>query len=87
MAPNSSVKVTHISRQYFILGQLDSGLQAGDQDGEREEELYSSSSSHRSFSLWDGTSAWPSVWRLAPDVLSTRALNLVAIDMKLVAVS
>ena len=33
-APNSSVKVTHISRQCFILGQLDGSLGAGEQDGE-----------------------------------------------------
>ena len=37
--------------------------------------------------LWDGTSAWPSIWRLAPDVLSSRSLDLAAIDMKLVAVN
>ena len=35
MAPNSSVKVTHISKQYFVLGQLDGCLWAGDQDGEQ----------------------------------------------------
>ena len=29
----------------------------------------------------------PLVWRLAPDVLSTRSLNLAAMDMKLVAVN
>ena len=60
MAPNSSVKVTHISRQYFVLGQPDSGLQAGDHDSEQEGELSSSSGSCRSFAHWVGTSAWPS---------------------------
>ena len=30
---------------------------------------------------------WPSVWRLTPDVSSTRSLNLAAMDMKLVAVN
>ena len=29
----------------------------------------------------------PSIWRLAPDILSTRSLNLAAIDTELVAVS
>ena len=86
MAPNSSIKVTHISKQYFVLGQLDSGLQARDQDGELEGELSTASSSHRSFTLCVGTSAWPSVWRLAPDVSSTRSLDVTAMDMKLVAV-
>ena len=80
MAPNSSIKVTHISKQYFILGWLDGGLWAGDQDGKWEGELSSASSSHGSFALWVGTPTWPSVWRLAPDVSSTRLLNLAAMD-------
>ena len=86
-APNSSVKVTHISKQCFVLGQLDSGLLARDQDGEHEGELYNASGSHRSFALWGGMSAWPSIWRLTPDVSSTRSLNLAAKDMELVAVN
>ena len=52
MAPNSSVNVTHISRQYFILRQPDSGLWAGDQDSKWEGELSSFSGSHRSFAHW-----------------------------------
>ena len=86
-APNSSVYVTCISRQCFVIGQLDGGLLAGDQDGEWEGELPNASNSCGSFALWDGMSARPSVWSLAPDVLSTRLLNLAAIDMKLVAVN
>ena len=34
--PNSSAKVTHISKQYFILGRLDGSLHAGDQDDKWE---------------------------------------------------
>ena len=86
-APNSSIKVTHISKQYFVLGQLDSSLQAGDQDGRWDGGLSNASSSHRSFALWVGTSVWPSIWRLALDVSSTRSFDLAAMDMKLVAVS
>ena len=86
-APNSSVKVTHISKQCFILGWLDSGLWAGDQDGKQEGGLSDASSSHRSFVLWGGMSMWPSLWRLAPDVSSTRLLDLTAMDRKLVAVN
>ena len=71
----------------FVLGQLDSGLLAGDQDGEWEGELSDASNSCRSFAFWGGMSMWPSIWRLAPDVLSTRSLNLAAMDMKLVAVN
>ena len=87
MTPNSSIKVTHISKQYFVLGQLDSGLWAGYQDGKWEGELSSSSGSQGSFVIWVGTSTWPSIWRLAPDILLARSLDLAAIDMKLVAVS
>ena len=35
----------------------------------------------------DSMSAWPSIWRLAAAILSTRSLNLAAMDMKLVAVN
>ena len=86
-APNSSVNVTCISRQCFVLGQLDGGLLARNQEGQWEGELPDASNSHRSFALWDGMSAWPSIWRLAPDVLSNRSLVLAAMDMKLVAVN
>ena len=34
MSPNSSVKVTHISKQCFVLRQPNSGLWTGDHDGE-----------------------------------------------------
>ena len=86
-APNSSVNVTCISRQCFILGQLDGGLLARDQDGKQEGELPNASDSHGSFALWDGTYAWPSVWGLAPDILFPRPLNLAAINMKLESVN
>ena len=79
--------VTCISRQYFVLWQLDDCLLAGDQDGKWEGELPNASNSCRSFALWYGMSAWPSIGRLTPNVLSTRSLNLAAMDMKLVAVN
>ena len=63
------------------------GLLVRDQDGEQEGELPNAPNSIRSFALWDGTSTWPSIWRLVPDVLSSRSLDLAAIDMKLVAVN
>ena len=85
--PNSSVKVTHISKQCFVLGWLDGGLLAGDQDGEWEWELSNVPDSCGSFALCSGTSAWPSIWRLAPDVSSTMSLDLAAMDTKLVAVN
>ena len=85
--PNSSVNVTCILRQYLILGQLDGSLLARDQDGEWEGELPKAPNSHGSFAHWHGMSTWPSIWRLAPDILFPRSLNLAAIDMKLVAMN
>ena len=81
------VNVICISRQCLILGWLDGGLLAGDQDGKWEGELPNSPNSCRCFALWDGTSMWPSIWRLAPDILSPSSLYLAAIDMKSVAVN
>ena len=49
ITPSSSVNITLISKQYFILGQPDGSLWAGDEDGKWVGELSSSSSSHRSF--------------------------------------
>ena len=59
----------------------------GDQGDEWERELSDASSSCRSFALWGGMSMWPFIWRLAPDISSTRSLDLAAMDMKLVAVN
>ena len=85
--PNSSVNVTCISRQCLVLVQFDGGLLAGDQEGKWEGELPNDPDSLGSFALWDGMYAWPFIWRLAPDILSSRSLDLAAIDMKLVAVN
>ena len=49
--PNSSVNVTCISRQSFVLGWLDGSILAGDQDGKWEGELSDASNSCRSFAL------------------------------------
>ena len=84
-SPSSSVKITLISKQYFVLGWLDSGPWTGDKNGEWVGELSSPSCSHWTFTPWVGTSMWPSAWSFAPDILSTRLLDLAAIDTKLVA--
>ena len=52
-----------------------------------EGELPNAPNSLGSFALWEGMSACLSIWRLAPDILSPRSLDLAAIDMKLVAVN
>ena len=86
-APNSFVNVTCISRQYLVLWQPEGGLLAREQDGKWEGELPKASDSHWASALWDGTSAWPSIWMLAPNILFPRSLDLAATDMKLVAVN
>ena len=86
-APVSSVNVTCIPKQYLVLGWLGSGLLAGDQDGKWEGELPNAPISSGPFQLWDGTSAWPSVWRLAPDIQSSKSLGLMAIDTIVLAVN
>ena len=85
--PVSLVNVKCIPRQYLVLGQLGSSLLAGDQDGKWEGELPNTPVSSGSFQLWDGMSTWPSIWRLAPDVQSSKSLDLVAIDMTVVTVN
>ena len=65
----------------FHIKATDGSLLSGDQDGKWEGELPDASDSYRSFALWDGTSTWPFIWKLAPDVSSTRLLNLAAMDI------
>ena len=70
-----------------MLGWPEGSLLAGDHDGKWEGELSKAPNSCWSSVLWDSMSTWPSFWRLAPDVLSPRLLNLAAIDVKLVAMN
>ena len=69
----------------FILGWPEGGT--GTRMVSGRENHPRASNSHWSSALLDGMSAWPSIWRLAPDVLSPRLLDLAAIDVKLVAVN
>ena len=85
--PVSSVNVTWIPRQYLVLGWLGGRLLARDQDGEWEGELPNTPISSGSFQIWDGTSMQPSIWRLAPDIQSFKSLDLVAIDIIVVAMN
>ena len=62
-------------------------LLAGGQDGKWEGELSNVPISSVPFQLWDGTSTWPSVWRLATDDWSSKSLDLVAIDMIVVTMN
>ena len=86
-APISSVNVMCIPKQYLVLGWLGSSPLAGDQDGKWEGELPITPISSGSFHHWVSMSAWPSVWRLAPDLQSSKLLDLVAIDMIVVAMN
>ena len=85
-APISLVNVTWIPRQYLILGWLGSGLPARDQDGEWWE-LPNTPVSSVSFQPWDGPSMQVSIWGFVPDVQSSKSLDLVAIDMIIVAMN
>ena len=58
----------------------------GDQDGKWEGALPNIPISSGSFQPLAGMGVWPSVWRLAPDVWSSKLLDLVAIDATVVAV-
>ena len=85
--PNSPVKVTCIARQCFILRQPNGSLWMGDHIGKWRGEL----------SLLPSPIGLPLLGLafpfgnppkgLASDILSTKLLNMVAIDMKLVAVN
>ena len=85
--PVSTVNVTCIPKQYLVLGWLGSGLLARDQDGKWEGELPNAPISSGHFQCWDCMPAWPTVWRLAPDIQSSKSLDLAAIDMIVVAVN
>ena len=87
MAPVSSVNVTCIPRQCLVLGQPGDGFLARDQDSKWEGALPNASISSGSFQSLDGMGVWPSVWMLAPDVWSSKLLDLVAIDVIVVAMN
>ena len=76
-----------IPRQCLVLGWLGSGLLAGDKGDKWMGELPNAPISSESFQLWDGMSMWPSIWRLAPDIWSSKLLDLVAIDMIVLGMS
>ena len=84
VAPVSSVSVMCIPRQCWVSGWLGNSFLHGDQDGEWEGNAPISSRS-----LWplDGMGVWPSVHRLAPDIWSSKLLDLVAIDATVVAMN
>ena len=71
----------------MVLGQLGDGFLARNQDGEQEGALPNAPFSSGSFQHLDGRGVWPSVWRLAPDVQLSKLLDLVAIDVTVVAVN
>ena len=84
-APSSSVETICISRQYQVSGQL--GFLTGDWDSDQDGVFPNGSGSSGPFQLLGGVRAWPSFWILVPGFFSSRSLNMVAIDMKTVAVN
>ena len=86
-APISLVRVTSIPRQYWVSGQPGNSCLAGDWDGEWEGALPDAPVSSRPFWLLGGVRVQTSVWRLAPDIWSSKSLDLVAIDMTVVVMN
>ena len=87
MVPVSLVSVMCIPRQCLVLGQLGDSFLAGDQDGKWEGALPNAPISSGSFWPLDGMGVWPSVWRLAPHVQSSKSLDLAAINATVVAMN
>ena len=86
-APLSSVKVTHIPRQYWVSGQPGNSHLSRDWDGEWEGVLPEAPISSRPFWPLGDVMVQPSIWRLAPDIWSSRPFDLVAIDMPVVVMN
>ena len=86
-APISSVKVTYVPRQYWVSGWPGNSCLTGDWDGEWEGALPNTPVSSRSFRLLGGMRVWPSVRRLAPDIWSSKSLDLAAIDRTVVVMN
>ena len=86
-ALSSSVDITCISKQYWVSGQLGFGLLARDQDGEHDGALPNASGFSWPFWPFVAVRVWPSVWILISGSKSSRSLDLVAIDIKTVAVN
>ena len=84
-APISLVKAMCISKQCLMLGWSGDGLRARDKDGKWERGLQDTPIPLVSFQLLDGMTVWPLVWVLAPDVWSSKSLDLTAIEMIAVA--
>ena len=74
-----------ISRQYQVSEQL--GFLARDWDGDWDGVLPNTSGSSGLFQLLDGVRVQSSSWILVPGLCSSRLLDLVAIDMKTVAMN
>ena len=84
-APSSSVETTCIYRQYWVSGQL--GFLTRNWDGDQDGVLPNASGSSGPFQPLGWVRVWPSFWILVPGFCSSRSLNLVAIEMKTVAVN
>ena len=70
-----------------MLGQPGNGFLARDQDEKWEGVLPNAPISSGSLQPPDGLGIWPLIWWLAPNVQSSELLDLVAIDMIVVAMN
>ena len=87
MVEVSLASITCIPRQCQVSGWQGDSFLTGDQDGEWEGSLPNAPISSGSSWPLDGMGEWPSVWRLAPGVQLSKLLDLVAIDVTVVAVN
>ena len=86
VVPLSLVEITCISKQYQVSGQSGLCFLTRDLDGEWDEVLPNASVSSRPFKPLGGVRVGPSVWVTTPEFWSSRLLDLVAINMEILAV-
>ena len=76
-----------IPKQYLVPGGSGDCNLSGDLDGEWEGTLPDTPISSGPSQPLGDVGVWPSIWRLTPDIQSSKSLDLVAIDMTVVAMN
>ena len=76
-----------IPKQHWVPGGPGDRYLSGDLHGEWEGTLPDAPISSGPSQPLGDMGVWPSIWRLAPDVQSSKLLDLVAIDVKVVAMN
>ena len=84
---SSSVEITWISDQYWVLGQSGISLLTGDWDRECDRVLLDASISSGPFQPFSGVRVWPSNWTVAPEFWPSRLLDWAAINTEMLTIS